>query len=331
MPHILKRPSWYLPESAATDQSIYQNRRTFLAKMANAGLIATLGISGCDAKQATAQTNLSLADQPKTSPLPPITLPPFTLNPKYADAGRPITDEKQATTYTNFYEFAYDKSGAERVAASFSIDPYTLVVDGLVRNPLKLSLDEVMAFGLEERVYRFRCVEAWAMTVPWLGFPLSTLLKMADVKAEGKFVAFQSFNDPSAAPNLSNRSLPWPYIEGLSIAEAMNELTFVSVGLYGKALQPQNGTPLRMVIPWKYGFKGGKSIVKITVMAKQPKTFWNTMSPHEYKFEANVEPHIPHPRWSQAKEERLGIPEGKIFPTELYNGYGEEVATLYQG
>ena len=329
MAYILKRPSWYLPECAATDESVYRDRRAFLGKMVGAGLIASVEMSGCRVKETSAGAHSEETVAVDTWVAG--TASEYGWNPKYVDAGRPLTSEANATSYTNFYEFALNKSGAERVAKDFKIDPYTLVVDGLVWNPLTLGLEDIMGMELEERVYRFRCVERWAMTLPWLGLPLSRILKKADVKSEGKYISFESFNDPSVAPNQKDTRYPWPYQEGLSMAEAMHELTFVSVGMYGKALPPQNGTPLRMAIPWKYGFKGGKSIIKMTVTATQPKTFWNTLSPREYKFEANVEPDVAHPRWSQAREERLGIPGGKKFQTALYNGYGEEVAALYRG
>jgi sulfoxide reductase catalytic subunit YedY len=333
MAYILKRPSWYLPDSAATDETVYQNRREFLGKMAGAGILASVGMSGCglaETSEVMPRAAAATAAAPPKSSAPSLyTLPSIEKNQAYADPGRPLTTEAHATSYTNFYEFAMSKTGAERVAKDFKLDPYTLVVDGLVRNPLKLGIEDIFALGLEERVYRFRCVEAWAMTVPWVGMPLSKILKKADVKSEGKYISFQSFNEPSLARNMKGSTYPWPYREGLTMAEAMNELTFVSVGMYGKSLPPQNGTPLRMAIPWKYGFKGGKSIVKMTITDTQPKTFWNTVGPHEYKFEANVEPDVPHPRWFQSTERRLGL-EGR-FKTELYNGYGAQVASLYKG
>ena len=314
MSFILRRPPWYLPDSAATPESKYVNRRQFLRAMGATGIIAA-GI-GCG----TRLGDVALAVTGS--------LPAHETNPDYADAGRPLSDEKLVTTYNNFYEFGFGKDDPVKNAQNFKLDPYTLTIDGLVDTPLTLDLDTIYGLGLEERVYRFRCVEAWAMTVPWVGVPLRALLDRAGVKADAKYITFQSFLDPEQAPGQKNQSFDWPYHEALRIDEAMNDLTFISVGLYGKKLPPQSGTPLRVIVPWKYGYKGPKSVVRMELVANQPKTFWNEANAREYKFYSNVDPQVPHPRWSQAKE-RYIEEVVKSRPTRWYNGYEEQVAHMY--
>ncbi len=247
--------------------------------------------------------------------------------PAFADAGRPLTERAEAARYCNFYEFTSTKH-AWKYVGPFKPTPWTVEVTGLVDNPRVYDMDDlVRAFPLEERVYRLRCVEAWAMVVPWTGFPMAALLKKAGVKAGARYVRFESFLDPSMASN-QRRSFPWPYTEGLNLAEAMNELTFIATGVYGHPLLKQHGAPVRLVVPWKYGFKSCKSITRIEVTAARPATFWNTITPEEYDFEANVNPLVPHPRWSQASERMLGT--GERRQTLMYNGYGEWVAKLYK-
>lgn len=312
MAHIIRRPSWYLPESAATPESVHMNRRTFLAGLGLGGL-ALMG------------QRLGTAHAAETGPGSPLEA---AQNPAYADAGRPVTDEKLVTTYNNFYEFGFGKADPANYAKDFTLDPYTLEIGGLVDKPMKLDLDQIEQLGLEERVYRFRCVEAWAMTVPWIGVPLRKLIELAQPRAEAKYVRFVSFYDPDVAFGQQHTGYAWPYHEGLRMDEAMNELTLVTTGLYGKRLLPQSGTPLRIVVPWKYGYKGPKSVVKMEFVAEQPRTFWNTANSDEYKFYSNVDPEVPHPRWSQAKERYLGEAV-KSHDTQWYNGYGEQVAHLY--
>lgn len=320
MAYILKRPEWYLPESAATPESIYQNRRQFLKAMSLGGMmIAGTGMSfGCLAQESAPATK------------PPAALPAFARNPDFADAGRPLTEESLTTTYNNFYEFGFSKADPAKNAKGFSLDPYTLKIDGLVGKEMEFDLDAIEALGYEERVYRFRCVEAWAMTVPWLGVPLRKLIEKVDVKPEAKYVAFKSFLDPEQAPGQRDRRYPWPYFEGLRLDEAMNDLTLAVMGMYGKRLPPQSGTPLRIIVPWKFGYKGPKSVVRMTFTDRQPATFWNQSVPSEYKFFSNVDPQVPHPRWSQALERYLGENK-KDKPTQWYNGYGEQVAHMYEG
>jgi sulfoxide reductase catalytic subunit YedY len=245
----------------------------------------------------------------------------------FCDAGRPLTRETAAARFTNFYEFSRTKA-VWRYIDAFQTSPWQVEVAGLVAKPRTYDIgDLVRAFPLEERIYRHRCVEAWAMVVPWTGFPLAALLRKAEPLPEARFVRFESFHNPAQASLQSSRSMPWPYNEGLTLAEATNELTFLATGMYGHPLLKQHGAPVRLVVPWKYGFKSSKSIVRIELTARQPATFWNTMARHEYGFEANVDPDVPHPRWSQAKERMLGT--GERFPTRLYNGYGEWVGKLY--
>ena len=234
-----------------------------------------------------------------------------------------------AARYNNFYEFSSAKDDVWKGVRNFRIQPWSLRVDGLVARPATFDVGElVRRMPLEERVYRFRCVEAWAMVVPWTGFPLRALLERVEPRAGARYVRFESFDRPSEAPARRLRPwLPWPYTEGLTLAEATNELTFVATGAYGHPLPKQHGAPLRIVIPWKYGFKGPKSIVRITLTDERPATFWNTIAPDEYGFVSNIEPDVPHPRWSQKTERMLGT--GERRPTLLYGGYGEWVAHLY--
>ena len=241
-----------------------------------------------------------------------------------------LTPEALVTSYNNFYEFATDKQNPKKLAEGVSLGPWELEVDGLVERPFKISTDRLVpTFGLEQRVYRFRCVEAWSMVVPWQGGPLARLIERAKPKTQAKYLAFISFYDPQKAPGFQNQQYQWPYQEGLRLDEALHPLTLLATGLYGKPLPTQNGAPLRLVVPWKYGFKSAKSLVKITLTDQQPKTLWNEAAPQEYGFYANVNPQVDHPRWSQAKEKRLGSWFDKI-DTLPFNGYAE-VASLYKG
>ena len=234
-----------------------------------------------------------------------------------------------STSYNNFYEFGTDK-GIARAAQRMVISPWTIQVDGMVEQPKTIDLDQLMrSVSIEERVYRHRCVEGWAMTVPWGGFPLSEFVRMAAPLSGAKYVVFETLADPKTMPGLRLSAFDWPYVEGCTIAEANNELAFLVTGMYGKAVPKQDGAPIRLVLPWKYGFKCAKSIVKVTFTDKRPKTFWEGLQPSEYGFWANVNPAVPHPRWSQATERLIGNDER--VPTQIYNGYGEFVAPLYAG
>ena len=252
--------------------------------------------------------------------------PPITNN--FYKVGRDLTKESLATTYTNFYEFGSSKNIWRR-AAQLKTDPWLLTIDGLVNKPLTIDVNDLLKKigGIEERVYRFRCVEAWSMTVPWAGFPVNKILSLVEPKTDAKFVKFETFFNPDIAPGQKQKWYPWPYQEGITVEEAKNDLSFIATGIYGKELPNQNGAPLRLILPWKYGFKSIKSIVKISFVNKRPIGLWEKLAPKEYGFWANVNPNIPHPRWSQKSEQQLGV-DGRI-PTVIYNGYGDHVASMY--
>ena len=255
--------------------------------------------------------------------------------PPVARHGADSTDEprtpyRDVTTYNKFYEFGTDKSDPAELAGTLRPRPWTVRVDGEVQKPQVIDVDQLLGwFPLEERVYRMRCVEAWSMVIPWLGFPLGDLLRRVEPTSRARYVAFTTLFDPEQMPGQQRRVLDWPYVEGLRIDEAMHPLTLLVVGLYGKTLPNQNGAPLRLVVPWKYGFKGIKSIVGIRLLETQPPTTWNLAAPREYGFYANVNPAVDHPRWSQATERRIG--ELRRRPTLPFNGYAEQVAGLYAG
>jgi methionine sulfoxide reductase catalytic subunit len=241
-----------------------------------------------------------------------------------------LTSLEDITHYNNFYEFSTDKDAVASKARNFVTRPWTLEVGGLVHKPRTFGIEELLKLHTqEERIYRHRCVEGWSMVIPWVGFPLASLLSEVQPMSGASYVAFQSLADRKQMPNVSTDILDWPYVEGLRLDEAMNSLTLLSTGLYGETLLPQNGAPLRLVVPWKYGFKGIKSIVKITLMDRQPPTTWNIANDHEYGFYSNVNPQVDHPRWSQATEQRIGVFGRR--PTLMFNGYADQVASLYTG
>ncbi|WP_353861745.1 protein-methionine-sulfoxide reductase catalytic subunit MsrP [Azospirillum formosense] len=253
---------------------------------------------------------------------------PLTVSPKdpKMDAQTPM---KSATTYNNFYEFGTDKTDPSENAGTLRTRPWEIAVDGEAGKPATFGIEDLLSFPLEERVYRLRCVEGWSMVIPWVGFPLAELLKRVDPTGNAKYVAFQTLADRSQMPGLKYPVLQWPYVEGLRMDEAMHPLTILAVGMYGETLPNQNGAPVRLVVPWKYGFKSIKSIVRITLTQDQPPTSWNRSQPREYGFYSNVNPEVDHPRWSQATERRVGeFSRRKTLP---FNGYGEEVASLYAG
>ncbi len=243
-----------------------------------------------------------------------------------ADAVTPL---KSATTYNNFYEFGPGKSDPSRYAGKLPLRPWQVVVDGEAGKPATFGIDDLLRFPLEERIYRLRCVEGWSMVIPWTGFPLAELLKRVEPTAKARYVAFQTALDPQSMPGVMYPILDWPYVEGLRLDEAMHPLTLMAVGMYGDPLPSPNGAPIRLVVPWKYGFKSIKSVVRITLVKEQPPTAWNRLQPDEYGFYANVNPEVSHPRWSQATERRVGdFFRRKTLP---FNGYGDEVAALYRG
>ncbi|MXP63880.1 protein-methionine-sulfoxide reductase catalytic subunit MsrP [Roseomonas sp. M0104] len=303
---LIRNPrGWELPDSAATPEAVVLGRRTALGL--GGGLI-TAGL----ARPALAQDGALAAMR----------------NTRYRPE-REVTPEPASTTYNNYYEFGPGKSVAS-TAQRLPQRPWTLKLEGMVEKPQELDLDALLKrVSLEERVLRHRCVEAWAMTVPWTGFPMSALLEIAAPTASAKYVVLETVADRSAMPGLRQSWYPWPYIEGCTMAEAANELCFLAVGMYGKPVPPQNGGPVRALFPWKYGFKSGKAITRIRFTGERPVSFWEKLQPSEYGFWANVNPQVPHPRWSQASERLLGSNER--VPTKIFNGYGEFVASLYQG
>jgi sulfoxide reductase catalytic subunit YedY len=246
------------------------------------------------------------------------------------EIGDPANTFEDITNYNNYYEFTTDKADVANLAAGYATSPWEVTVGGLVNNPKTFSIDELRAFEIEDRIYRLRCVEGWSMVIPWLGFPLHKLLKEVEPKSEAKYVRFETIYDPEGMPGI--KAYPfyqWPYVEGLRMDEAMNDLTLMATGIYGKDLLPQNGAPVRLVVPWKYGFKSIKSIVKIDLVEEMPVSLWMDAAPHEYGFYANVNPEVKHPRWSQSSERRIG--EFGRRPTLMFNGYEDEVAFLYAG
>lgn len=240
-----------------------------------------------------------------------------------------LTPLEQITNYNNFYEFDTSKDGVARAAKGFVTRPWQVAVGGLVNKQRVFDIDELLKFPLEQRIYRLRCVEGWSMVIPWIGFPLSKLLEKVEPTSQARYVAFETLLDPNRMPNQRTGVLDWPYVEGLRLDEAMHPLTIMATGLYDEVLPPQDGAPIRLVVPWKYGFKSIKSVVKITLVADQPPTTWNIQTPYEYGFYSNVNPSVSHPRWSQATERRIG--EFGRRNTLLFNGYAEQVAHLYQG
>ncbi|HEY7316172.1 MAG TPA: protein-methionine-sulfoxide reductase catalytic subunit MsrP [Candidatus Binatia bacterium] len=321
MSNRIERRGRQFPGKSHTSLELFRERRLAIkaAGILGLGLIGE-AFFGCG----PAKDALTVGAQEKP-PAPEIY--PATINVLF-DLDRPVTDELYAASYNNFYEFSTFKGTVYKKAARLRTYPWQVDVGGLVPSARVFDIDElVRALPIEERFYRFRCVEAWAMAVPWTGFPLHALIKRIQPLSAAKFVRFISFFKPEDAPNQSPSHGPWPYTEGLTMAEAMNELTFVATGIYGHPLPKQHGAPLRLVVPWKYGFKSIKSIAKIEFTAEQPRTFWNSIKPNEYGFTANVDPNVPHPRWSQ-KTERL-IDTGERRATLSYNGYADWVAGLY--
>lgn len=312
-----------IKSSEITDKKTYLNRRLFMQAAALAGT-------------ATASTLLyKRLNPPPVKPAEGQRLSEVvTSNSSEAAKNGFVVNETRTpleaiTNYNNFYEFDTSKSGVAYAAKGFVTRPWQVEVGGLVNKPKTFDLEELLKFQLEERVYRFRCVEGWSMVIPWIGFPLKSLLDKVEPNSHAKYVAFQTLLDPSRMPNQRTGVLDWPYVEGLRLDEAVHPLTLLATGLYGEALPPQDGAPIRLVVPWKYGFKSIKSVVKIMLVADEPPTTWNIQSPDEYGFYSNVNPSVPHPRWSQATERRIG--EYGRRNTLPFNGYADQVASLYSG
>jgi sulfoxide reductase catalytic subunit YedY len=302
--------------SEITPESVYLSRRDFLKSMGVAAASA-LFLAACGGQAETATVTQEIPQDLQAS----------------ADSdelGNPLTTYKAITNYNNFYEFSTNKESVARLAQELVTSPWSVTVGGFVSNPKTYDVDDLRKrFTQQERIYRLRCVEGWSMVIPWVGFPLAELLKEVEPTAEAKFVRFETLYDPKQMPGQNDGWYEWPYVEGLRLDEAMNDLTILGTGLYGKPLPPQDGAPIRLVIPWKYGFKSIKSIVKIDLVSEMPVSLWMAAAPHEYGFYSNVNPEVDHPRWSQSTERRIG--ESKRIPTLMFNGYEEEVAYLYKG
>jgi len=300
--------------SEITPYSQYLSRRDFLKA---AGIVTGSALLAACAPRATG-TAVPESEAPVTSG-------------KMDELGDPANSFEDITNYNNFYEFTTDKEGVNRLSQGFKSDPWTVEVYGMVNNPKTYGIEDLLSgFTQEERIYRLRCVEAWSMVIPWTGFPLANLLKEVEPTSDAKYVRFETVYRPEEMPGQGNSFFyPWPYQEGLRLDEAMNDLALLATGLYGQSLPNPNGAPIRLVVPWKYGFKSIKSIVKIELTDQQPETLWNTVGPNEYGFYSNVNPERSHPRWSQASERRIG--ELSRRPTLMFNGYAEQVANLYEG
>jgi len=312
--HVIHRRGWEIPERLATPESIFLNRRAFLGSAAGAAALALSPMP------AAAQRVADLPDPTKD-------LYPAKRNEKYV-LDRPVTDEKVNGAYNNFYEFGSSKTIAAQ-AQALKTRPWTVKIDGMVEKPIEIGIDDLIRkMPIEERLYRHRCVEAWSMAIPWTGFALGKLVEFAKPLSSAKYLRMETFLDPVMAPGQKQSWLPWPYIEGLTMAEATNELAFLATGAYGHPMLKQHGAPLRLAVPWKYGFKSIKSITRFSFTDQRPKSYWESLQESEYGFWANVNPQVPHPRWSQSSEEFIGTNERR--PTLLFNGYGDYVADLYK-
>ena len=313
---MLIKKSGDIPSSEITSKSLYLNRRKFLAGAAAAGATAAAGIG---LRELLSPTRIAFAG----NKIEGIQKSPFSTT-------ETITPYKDVTHYNNYYEFSTEKEGPAELAQNFRTHPWMVKIDGLVAKKQELDVDTIRKMGApEERIYRHRCVEGWSIVVPWVGFSFNELIKRASPLAKAKFVEFTTIFDPGQMPGQRRQVLQWPYVEGLRLDEAMNPLALLCFGMYGEELPNQDGAPLRIVVPWKYGFKSAKAIVRIRFTDRQPENSWNLSAPQEYGFYSNVNPNVDHPRWSQAKERRLG--EFYKRPTLMFNGYGDQVASLYSG
>ena len=301
--------------SEITPEALYISRRRFIKK-AFLSTSASLLIASCTTQESDKNPTMD----PELS----------AYSSQTDDQGNILTAYNDITGYTNYYEFSTSKTQPTELATNFVTDPWTVKIDGLVNNPITLDRDQLLSmFESEERIYRMRCVEGWSMVIPWKGFPLKKILDIVEPTSEAKYVRFETVFDPQQMPGQNNPSFPWPYVEGLRMDEAYHDLTLLATGIYGKNLTPQNGAPVRLVVPWKYGFKSIKSIVHIELVAEMPVSLWMAVGPSEYGFYANVNPNVDHPRWSQATERRIG--ESGRIETQMFNGYEDDVAALYEG
>jgi len=313
---MLIRTRSELPSSEITPEAVYVNRRTFMRAAIVAGAGAAL--AGTESRVRAA----AVGQNGGVWPIANAAKSPLSTTEK-------VNAFEDITGYNNYYEFGTDKTDPARYQGKLTVRPWTVKIDGHVAKPGPYQIDDLLKFPLEERIYRLRCVEAWSMVIPWIGFPLGELLKKVEPTSKAKYVAFETLRRPGEMPGQYQAALQWPYVEGLRLDEAMHPLTILAVGLYGKTLLTQNGAPLRLVVPWKYGFKSIKSIVRISLVEKQPATSWNLANSGEYGFYSNVNPSVDHPRWTQSRERRIG--EFARRPTLMFNGYGDQVASLYAG
>jgi sulfoxide reductase catalytic subunit YedY len=310
-----------IPSSEITPEHVYLNRRQFM-KGAGALTLGALALAACGGKPpSSSNTQTPSGSGGKTTQAPGGALTD--------ELGDPANPYEQIANFNNFYEFSTDKQAVAKLAQNFVTSPWKVEVGGLVNKPKTYDIDELRKFDQEERIYRLRCVEGWSMVIPWNGFPLSRLLNEVEPQGSAKYVRFETLLDEKQFPGQRDPWYAWPYVEGLRVDEAMNDLAILATGLYGKDLPNQDGAPIRLVVPWKYGFKSIKSIVKIELVTEMPKSLWMQAAPNEYGFYANVNPNVPHPRWSQDTERRIG--ELRRRPTLLFNGYSDQVASLYAG
>ena len=325
---IIKRyRPWAIKENAATDEQVYLDRRRFLRGSSLLIGGAALTLAGCQGEGGGYDASVSQTTGTSDLKDPTLDLYPAPRNEAFT-LERAITDEEVNSSYNNFYEFGSHKQ-IYKDAQKLKTRPWTVTIDGLVEEEREIDIDDLIrSVQLEERLYRHRCVEAWAMTIPWTGFAFAELVKMAKPLSRARYIRMETFHDPSVASGQKQSWYPWPYVEGVSMEEATNELAFLVTGAYGKPAAKQFGAPLRLALPWKYGFKSIKSITRFTFTDKRPVSFWEQLAPKEYGFWANVNPEVRHPRWSQASERLLGTDER--IPTRIYNGYGEQVAHLYK-
>jgi len=305
-----------IKSSEITPEHVYLNRRAFMKASGAAALGALL--AACAPSNEEMPGNSAEAQGPAPH-----------ANATTDELGNALNTFDQITNYNNFYEFSVDKEGVAPASRDFKTSPWSVQVGGLVNKPKTYGLEDLIKFGQEERVYRLRCVEAWSMVIPWIGFPLNKLLAEVEPTSDATYVRFETLLDPDQMPGQKSGWYSWPYVEGLRLDEAMNDLAILATGLYGKSLLPQNGAPVRLVVPWKYGFKSIKSIVKIDLVTEMPVSLWMDAAPNEYGFYANVNPEVDHPRWSQASERRIG--ELARRETLMFNGYADEVSSLYTG
>jgi len=315
---LMRRTMQKIKSSEITTESQYLSRKDFLKGM---------GIVSASALVLAACSGQSVPSGDSPTGIPSEVAAQGTAGSTPTEATEPVTSYDAITQYNNYYEFTTNQEGVAKLAKDFPTSPWKIEVGGLVGNPKTFDIDDLNKFSIQERTYRMRCVEGWSMVIPWMGFPLAELLQEVEPTSDAKYVRFETLYDPEKMPGQNSAWYQWPYIEGLRLDEAMNDLTILATGLYGKELLPQNGAPVRLAVPWKYGFKSIKGIVKIDLVDEMPTSLWMAAAPHEYGFYANVNPEVSHPRWSQASERRIG--ESGRQDTLMFNGYEEEVAHMY--